>query len=395
MLSRLAALRTDADLSELERRDLFARQILQVSTVSPLANLTNVFSTIALLVYVVPPGHGKFQLVWGTVALVVILNSVRMWMPRVMQRDRYSPKRSTSHDYWIMMAETVVLGVLLTVFAAAMLPVIDSSRKLVLISSIAGVMGAGSVALSTLRSLGLTWIWVHSIGLLIVIVPQWTVGYLVLSFQLVTYSVALSISVVYLSSTFRSRCLAEFAAAAERQTVELLLDDFEGGARDWLWEIDVDRKLSHASPRLAQVTGIPLADLRERPVEAILGRLEVQKSAVGRDAIARISGHLEGVLPFRDIAVPVRVAGADLWWSLSGNPRLSADNLLLGWRGVGSDITERYKYEQRILWLAATDALTGLPNRRSFGSELQSAVESVREGLRCMSEFSIWTTSNR
>ena len=47
---------------------------------------------------------------------------------------------------------------------------------------------------------------------------------------------------------------------------------------------------------------------------------------------------------------------------------------------MGSDITEKYNYERRILWLAATDGLTGLPNRRTFGTELSDALGAVRTG---------------
>lgn len=55
MLSRLTSSASDAELSDVERRDLFARQILQVTTVAPLANMVNVLSVCALLAYVIPP----------------------------------------------------------------------------------------------------------------------------------------------------------------------------------------------------------------------------------------------------------------------------------------------------------------------------------------------------
>lgn len=60
MLSRLASSASDAELSDVERRDLFARQILQVTTVAPLANMVNVLSVCALLVYVIPPVTTSF-----------------------------------------------------------------------------------------------------------------------------------------------------------------------------------------------------------------------------------------------------------------------------------------------------------------------------------------------
>ncbi len=220
----------------------------------------------------------------------------------------------------------------------------------------------------------------HSIGLLVVILPKRTTEYAVLSFQLVVYSVTLIIGVVYLWASFRSRCLAEFEAAAERQTVSLLLDDFEGGSRDWLWEVDTTGTLSHTSARLSQISGVPVSDLRTLSLRGLLDRLDVGSTKSGRAAVQVIGDHLDRLMPFREVVIPVRVDGVDRWWSLSGHPRLSEATEFVGWRGVGSDITEKYNYERRILWLAATDGLTGLPNRRTFGSELSDALGTVRTG---------------
>ena len=380
MLSRLTSSASDAELSDVERRDLFARQILQVTTVAPLANMVTVLSVCALLVYVVPPGHNEFRVIWGSAAFLVVLNSVRVWIPRVVLKGRYTPKHTTRYDYWALMLEVILLGLLLVVLAAAMLPVTDNSRKLVLLATFAGVMGAGAVALSTVRSIAVAWILVHSIGLLVVILPKRTTEYAVLSFQLVVYSVTLIIGVVYLWASFRSRCLAEFEAAAERQTVSLLLDDFEGGSRDWLWEVDTTGTLSHTSARLSQISGVPVSDLRTLSLRGLLDRLDVGSTKSGRAAVQVIGDHLDRLMPFREVVIPVRVDGVDRWWSLSGHPRLSEATEFVGWRGVGSDITEKYNYERRILWLAATDGLTGLPNRRTFGSELSDALGTVRTG---------------
>lgn len=380
MLSRLASSASDAELSDVERRDLFARQILQVTTVAPLANMVNVLSVCALLVYVIPPGHNEFRVIWGSAAFLVVLNSVRVWIPRVVLKGRYTPKHTTRYDYWALMLEVILLGLLLVVLAAAMLPVTDNSRKLVLLATFAGVMGAGAVALSTVRSIAVAWILVHSIGLLVVILPKRTTEYAVLSFQLVVYSVTLIIGVVYLWASFRSRCLAEFEAAAERQTVSLLLDDFEGGSRDWLWEVDTTGTLSHTSARLSQISGVPVSDLQTLSLRGLLDRLDVGSTKSGRAAVQVIGDHLDRLMPFREVVIPVRVDGVDRWWSLSGHPRLSEATEFVGWRGVGSVITEKYNYERRILWLAATDGLTGLPNRRTFGSELSDALGTVRTG---------------
>ncbi|OYD67501.1 putative bifunctional diguanylate cyclase/phosphodiesterase [Rhodococcus sp. OK302] len=368
-----------SELSEIEQQDLFARQMGQATTVAPLSNIANIFSLCALLMYVVPSDHQNFRILWGAAAILVAGNSVRVWLPRSKYVSVWRARaHTTRYDYWALMIEVILLGVLMTIFAAKMLPVVDGPRRMVLTATIAGLMGAGAVALSTVRSISLAWILVHGLGLLLVILLRPEVEYRYLAFQLVMYTFALCVAAVYLSSSFRARCLAEFEAAAERETVGLLLDDFEGGSRDWLWEVGIDGKMSRASTRLSQVSGIPVAELRELTFRRLLERLEIGSTRGGAQALEALVGHLEALVPFRDVVVPVRVDDGDRWWSLSGNPLVAQDGSNRGWRGIGSDITEKYNFEQKILWLAATDALTGLPNRRAFSEELDAALDSTR-----------------
>ncbi len=55
---------------------------------------------------------------------------------------------------------------------------------------------------------------------------------------------------------------------------------------------------------------------------------------------------------------------------------------LVGFRGVGHDITERKRAEERIQYLATHDALTGLPNRLMFSQLLNHAIQAARRYQR-------------
>jgi diguanylate cyclase (GGDEF)-like protein len=66
------------------------------------------------------------------------------------------------------------------------------------------------------------------------------------------------------------------------------------------------------------------------------------------------------------------------YFSLSGEPRFSADGAFLGYRGVGRDVTESALTRERIASLAYRDPLTGMANRTSLGPALEQAVERAR-----------------
>jgi len=63
-------------------------------------------------------------------------------------------------------------------------------------------------------------------------------------------------------------------------------------------------------------------------------------------------------------------------------PKRDKEGKICGFRGVGHDITERKRAEERIQYLATHDALTGLPNRAMFNQLLNHAIQAARRYQR-------------
>jgi diguanylate cyclase (GGDEF)-like protein len=81
---------------------------------------------------------------------------------------------------------------------------------------------------------------------------------------------------------------------------------------------------------------------------------------------------------FRDIAIPA--LGGSVWWSLSGKPILDGDGQLLGWRGVGRDVTASRLKGDESSTSARHDPLTGLANRLLIRELLEEALLMERQG---------------
>ncbi|RZL25966.1 MAG: EAL domain-containing protein [Rhodococcus sp. (in: high G+C Gram-positive bacteria)] len=375
MLSSVRQTSRRAALPESERSDFFRRQVDEAVTVAPLANFAIMAGISSVLVFVIPPEQHLIRWVGAVAILLVFLNSTYTWVSLRQKRAQ----RSVRRDYIGLMFEVVVLGVLDVVLFALLFSE-TATDDVILIATMAGLMGAGTINFYTLRSASLTWIYIHGVGLFIIFLSH-TKPYLsVLMLQLVIYTFALTIGALYLSASFKRRWLAEMQAESERQTVALLLDGFEGGSRDWLWEVDAAGRFTHTSPRFAEVTGLAVGELQDRTFDQMLDQLAITSSAEGRKAVDLLVDKFERQVPFGDLVVSVRVDGVCRWWSLSAKPRIREDGEMLGWRGVGSDITEWYVREQDILRQAETDALTGLPNRRAFGQALEQAIADRDEG---------------
>lgn len=73
-----------------------------------------------------------------------------------------------------------------------------------------------------------------------------------------------------------------------------------------------------------------------------------------------------------------RPEGGVRYFSVSGEPRFSAESAFLGYRGIGRDITELVLAREHVATLAYSDALTGLANRTSLGPAFEQAIERAR-----------------
>ena len=150
------------------------------------------------------------------------------------------------------------------------------------------------------------------------------------------------------------------------------VDEFENSGRGWFWETDSLGTLSYVSQQLAD-------DFQCDP-EALLGRqftdlLSVDHASESAEERKTLGFHLSARFPFSDVVVRP-ASEEDVHWSLSGNPIFDERGRFLGFRGIGTDLTEQRKSEREISRLARFDSLTGLPNRAMMRQTLEEALRN-------------------
>mgnify|MGYP004521473795 CR=1 FL=1 len=185
----------------------------------------------------------------------------------------------------------------------------------------------------------------------------------------------------------RSRALAliragEVALAERDETVSLLLRDAPESGH-WLWETDAQRRLSRTDPLFARVLGIEAAAANGRALVELLAGPTWQSGDFS-PGLRALAERLKAREAFRDLSLPVFVAGEQRWWQVTANPRLDADGRFLGFRGVACDVTEARASAAKIARLARFDTLTGLPNRLQINEALAQAMAAAEQwNTRC------------
>lgn len=147
-----------------------------------------------------------------------------------------------------------------------------------------------------------------------------------------------------------------------RETMSMLLNDFEAHSADWLWRVDSHGRLGPTSQRFMDATGLPAEVLEGGSVLALFA----PESAQQLDTL------LKARRAFRDEVLRVQIGGREGWWCMSGQPAAGG-----GWRGVCSDITRSRDAEARIAYVTEYDSLTDLANRAMLVRQLELAQEAA------------------
>ena len=193
-------------------------------------------------------------------------------------------------------------------------------------------------------------------------------GTALLSLIIVAYSVAGARTII---AAGRKRLMLD----AEARKALTFVAEFENSGRGWFWETNSEGTLSYVSRQLADDFQCEPQELLGRPFADLLS---VDTSPVGtiREERKTLGFHLSARFPFADVVVRP-ASDQDVHWSLSGNPIFDERGRFLGFRGIGTDLTEQRRSEQEISRLARFDSLTGLPNRALMRQTLDEALRNA------------------
>ncbi len=290
-------------------------------------------------------------------------------------RRAHAPQKHASRQEFIgATAVACLAGVAFGSVSIALYDGSDAQARLLIAFAIMGGMG-NAMTLSFAPALLLAY--------LLPIVAQAVFALLVsgadldifLAILVICYAQFIVVASNYIAAIVRSGMKAQRRLEREKAQVQILIDDFEESADDWLWETDDALRLRDVRARLSAVVGRNAASLNGLPIAALFA----PDGADGRAAADMIAGAIAARQPFRDILLPVAFKEDRQWWRVTGKP-MFAGKRFVGYRGVGADVSIKKRAEDRLSFLLRHDALTDLSNRQHFQQRVARAAAELCAG---------------
>ncbi|GMM62274.1 EAL domain-containing protein [Novosphingobium pituita] len=179
----------------------------------------------------------------------------------------------------------------------------------------------------------------------------------------------------------REREAAEIETRIQTRAQEILAD-YEETGQGWFWETDRRGQITYLSRPVAQILGRSVENLIGRPFFELFNLAD--QAGEGERTLAF---HLSARASFAELAVRAATDMEERWWQINGRPTYDTFNNFQGFRGSGTDLTEKRRSAEHATRLAQFDSLTGLSNRLRMSQTLEKILVAPQIQHRACAVF--------
>lgn len=354
-----------SDLSSVKRQKIRAAQLNAIYKMMPTSILLNLFNM--MLVWLVIEHHVPQYLMflWVGATLLAVTITFFVWRRDRMIYRLSAPRKAAAAISFQGAARALAWGFGIIAF----FPIIDAEHQLVVGLTMVGMMAGGAFSMSTLPVASVLYIAILSVSGSIAL---WSAG----GFELNVLGALMVGFAAYLIRHVRhhGRLFVEYWRAGvindeQRETIAILLNEFEENSSDWLWQTNVVGGFVNVSERFAQAAGRSVAQMNK------LTFAELFDPGIDARNVQALSSVAER-LAMQDAIVSIEVDGIRQFWSLTSRPVTDEQGDFAGIRGVAADVSDQLRSAQKLENLAHYDQLTGLANRARFSEIAAQAFDS-------------------
>src|SRR4051794_14422371 len=327
-----------AGLSERELSRIRAKQIEAVIRLIPVTMAVTMLNVAVVLVLFWGRGWNDFLAVWAMPLATAASLAVRAW-----RRSHQSPPHEASpRAARQMLRQAFFLAAIWGTLPLALFSRVEPTSQLILACLMVGMMSGGAFTLSTFPRAGLVYLATMTVACAGALLLCGAGPYLLTSVFLLLFAFFMARNLVSQGNLFLGNLKAQIELERQTEIISLLLKDFQENASDWLWQTDAEGRLTDVPERFADVAQLPLPLLKGSHFADMLDMLCPEDKATAYNIV----GLMEHAEPLHEMNLKVVAGGEARLWSLTARPAYDREGQFLGYRGVGRDVTERWRAEK-------------------------------------------------
>ena len=283
--------------------------------------------------------HTAMTTWWMALSIVPVALVLILWNHHTRRRSSVA---SVAEIRWVELLG-ILFGLSWALFPAAFFAPADADLRILIVGGTLAASAVGTFALSSVPAAAIVFCALITGSLsLSVIKLEGPIGLTVTLFT-IAYGLILAGMVLNQHRNQLQKAVNAQEMHHQKDIIALLLNDFELGTSDWLFECDANGALTYVSTRLSEIVGKAPQDIKGQTL------LEAAQADPSQMGWAELDETIQARKPIVALQLEVKRAWQTAHWQISARPLFSEDDVFRGYRGVGRDITVEWETAHKLI----------------------------------------------
>jgi PAS domain S-box-containing protein len=325
---------TDLDLGAFR-----AAQLAALYGTLPLFVLSHVIVTATFTTIAANRLDMPFAGWWFTISYVPVLLLFALWSRHDRKADAAASRMEIR---WVELL-ALLFGLVWAICPAISFAAADADMRALIITISLAASAVGTFAFSRVPAAAVLYCCLTTCSLALSGTMLGGVVGIIFAIFTFTYGMVLNGLVLSLHRDQLQKETSAQERAKQSDIIALLLNDFEHGTSDWLWECDARGVLTYVSVRFAEITGRGPSQLKSMTLQ------QAVDAAPPQEGWAEFAFDMAEHKPIAARTLEVELGGRKLFWQVNARPLFTPKDEFRGYRGFCRDITAETLADRKMI----------------------------------------------